>query len=63
MRQLFEKHKEKFSAKRVAVLGVLLTCFIAYTGSYEALSPVNFFIFMLAWLVPELLIAGWVNQY
>ena len=46
-----------------AVLGVLLTCFIAYTGSYEALSPVNFFIFMLAWLVPELLIAGWVNQY
>ena len=46
-----------------AVLGVLLTCLIACTGSYEALSPVNFVVFMLAWLVPELLIAGWVNQY
>lgn len=46
-----------------AVLGILLTWFITYTGSYEALSPVNFLVFMLAWLVPELLIAGWVNQY
>ena len=46
-----------------AVLGILLTWFITYTGAYEALSPVNFLIFMLAWLVPELLIAGWVNQY
>lgn len=46
-----------------AVLGVLLTGFIAYTGSFEALSPVNFLIFMVAWLVPEVLIAGWVNQY
>lgn len=46
-----------------AVLGVILTGFITYTGSFDALSPVNFLIFMLAWLVPELLIAGWVNQY
>lgn len=46
-----------------AILGILLTWFITYTGSYEALSPVNFLVFMVAWLVPELLIAGWVNQY
>ncbi|OUN20951.1 hypothetical protein [Pseudoflavonifractor sp. An85] len=46
-----------------AALGVCLTFFLTYSGSYEALSPVNFLVFMLAWLVPELLIAGWVNQY
>lgn len=46
-----------------SILGVLLTFFLTYTGSYEALSPVNFLVFMLAWVVPELLVAGWVNQY
>lgn len=46
-----------------AVLGVLLTFFLTHSGSYQALSPVNFLVFMLTWLVPELLIAGWVNQY
>ena len=46
-----------------AVLGVCLTFFLTYSGSYAALSPVNFLVFMLTWMVPELLIAGWVNQY
>lgn len=46
-----------------AALGVLLTFFLTYSGSYAALSPVNFLVFMFAWVVPELLIAGWVNQY
>lgn len=46
-----------------SILGVLLTFFLTYTGSYAALSPVNFLVFMLAWVVPQLLIAGWVNQY
>lgn len=46
-----------------SILGVLLTFFLTYSGSYAALSPVNFLIFMVAWLVPELLVAGWVNQY
>lgn len=46
-----------------SILGVLLTFFLTYAGSYEALSPLNFLVFMLAWVVPQLLVAGWVNQY
>ncbi len=46
-----------------AVLGVCLTFYLTFVGAVASLTPVNFLIFMAAWLVPELLLANWVNQY
>lgn len=46
-----------------AVLGLCVTFYLTYVGAFAALTPVNFLVFMAAWLVPELLIANWVNQY
>jgi len=46
-----------------AVLGLCITFYLTYVGAFAALTPVNFLVFMAAWLVPELLIANWVNQY
>lgn len=46
-----------------AVIGLCLTFYLTYVGAFASLTPVNFLIFMAAWLVPELLIANWVNQY
>ena len=44
-------------------LGVCLTFYLTYLGAWDSLTPINFLIFMLAWLVPELLLANWVNQF
>lgn len=46
-----------------AALGLCLTFYLTSVGAWGSLTPVNFLVFMLAWLVPELLLAGWVNQY
>ncbi len=46
-----------------AVIGLCLTFYLTSVGAYGSLTPLNFLVFMLAWLVPELLIANWVNQY
>ena len=46
-----------------AALGVCLTFYLTYVGAWDSLTPVNFLIFMAAWLVPELLLANWVNQF
>ena len=46
-----------------AVIGLALTFYLAAKGAYTTLTPVMFLIFMALWLVPELLLAGWVNQY
>ena len=46
-----------------AVVGVCLTFYLTYVGAWDSLTPVNFLIFMLAWLVPEVLLANWVNQF
>ena len=46
-----------------AVAGLCVTFYLTYVGAFAALTPVNFLVFMAAWLVPELLIANWVNQY
>ena len=46
-----------------AVAGLCVTFYLTYVGAFASLSPVNFLVFMAAWLVPELLIANWVNQY
>lgn len=46
-----------------SVIGLCLTFYLTYVGAFASLTPVNFLVFMAAWLVPELLIANWVNQY
>lgn len=46
-----------------AVLGIALTFYLAAVAAYTSLTPVMFMVFMALWLVPELLIANWVNQY
>ena len=46
-----------------AVIGLALTFYLAAKGAYTTLTPIMFLIFMALWLVPELLLAGWVNQY
>ena len=46
-----------------SVIGLCLTFYLASLGAYTSLTVTNFLIFMAAWLVPEVLIANWVNQY
>ncbi|MEG1878716.1 MAG: hypothetical protein RR211_03695 [Pseudoflavonifractor sp.] len=46
-----------------SLLGVLLSFYLTFVGSYSSLSPANLLIFMLMWLVPTALISGWVNRY
>lgn len=43
--------------------GVLLAFYLTFVESYVSLSPANLLIFMVMWLVPTLLISGWVNRY
>ena len=46
-----------------SVIGLCLTFYLTSIGAYTSLTATNFLIFMAAWLVPEVLIANWVNQY
>ena len=46
-----------------SVIGLCLTFYLTSLGAYASLTATNFLIFMAAWLVPEVLIANWVNQY
>lgn len=46
-----------------AAVGVCLTFYLTYVGAWDSLTPANFLVFMLAWLVPELVLANWVNQF
>ena len=46
-----------------AAVGVLLTYYITSAGAYASLSPANLLVFQLMWLVPTVLISGWVNKY
>ena len=46
-----------------SVVGLCLTFYLTSIGAYASLTAVNFLVFMAAWLVPELLIANWVNQF
>ena len=46
-----------------AVVGVGLTFYLTFAGAWDSLTTANFLVFMAAWLVPELLVTGWVNQY
>ena len=46
-----------------SVIGLCLTFYLTSVGAYASLTAANFLVFMAAWLVPEVLIANWVNQY
>ena len=46
-----------------SAIGVLLAFYLTFVESYASLSPANLLIFMVMWLVPTLLISGWVNRY
>lgn len=46
-----------------AVVGLALTFYLTAVGAYTTLTPIVFLLFMALWLVPELFIANWVNQF
>lgn len=46
-----------------SVIGLCLTFYLTSLGAFASLTAANFLIFMAAWLVPQFLIANWVNQY
>ena len=46
-----------------SVIGLFLTFYLTSIGAFASLTVGNFLVFMAAWLVPELLIANWVNQF
>lgn len=46
-----------------SVIGVLLAFYLTAQAAFTSLSVLNLLMFLLMWLVPTLLIAGWVNRY
>jgi hypothetical protein len=46
-----------------AVVGVLLTFYLTAQMAFTSLSVLSLLVFLLMWLVPTLLISGWVNRY
>lgn len=46
-----------------SVLGVLITFYLTAQAAFASLSVFNLLVFLLMWLVPTLLISGWVNRY
>ena len=46
-----------------SLAGALLAFYLTFVAAYASLTPANLTIFLVMWLVPTLLISGWVNQY
>ena len=46
-----------------AVIGLVITFYLTAIAAYTTLTPTVFLVFMALWLVPELFIANWVNQF
>ena len=46
-----------------SVAGTLLAFYLTYVAAYNSLTPLNLTLFLLMWLVPTPLIAGWVDRY
>lgn len=46
-----------------SVIGVLITFYLTAQAAFASLSVFNLLVFLLMWLVPTLLISGWVNRY
>lgn len=51
------------SALAGSVIGLCLTFYLTSVAAFASLTAANFLIFMAAWLVPQLLLVNWVNQY
>ena len=46
-----------------SVIGLCLTFYLTSVEAFASLTAPNFLVFMSAWLVPQWLIANWMNQY
>lgn len=46
-----------------ALIGLAITFYLTAIAAYTTLTPMVFLVFMALWLVPELFIANWVNQF
>ncbi len=46
-----------------SVVGTLLAFYLTYVAAYQSLTALNLTLFLLMWLVPTPLIAGWVDRY
>lgn len=46
-----------------SAVGLCLTFYLTSIAAFGSLTVASFLIFMAAWLVPELLITNWVNQF
>ena len=46
-----------------SVIGVLLAFYLSAQMAFSSLSVLNLLVFLLMWLVPTLLISGWVGRY
>ena len=46
-----------------SVVGVLITFYLTAQAAFVSLSVFNVLVFLLMWLVPTLLVSGWVNRY
>ena len=46
-----------------SVVGVLLAFYLTAQMAFTSLSVLSLLVFLLMWLVPTLLISGWVNRY
>ncbi len=46
-----------------SVAGSLLSFYLAFSAAYFSLTPANLLLFLLLWMVPTLLISGWVTRF
>ncbi len=46
-----------------STVGALLGFYLTFLAAYASLTTMNLLVFLLAWLVPAPLIAGWVDRY
>lgn len=46
-----------------SAVGVLMAFYLNFVGAFASLSPANLLIFLLAWLVPALLVSGWADRF
>lgn len=46
-----------------SVAGLLLAFYLTFLAAWSSITAAQMVVFLLAWLVPTLLISGWVNRY
>ena len=45
------------------MLGLALTFYLTSLSAWASLTTTSFLIFMLVWMVPQLLLSNWVDQF